>query len=247
MSHLPSHQQPCVEASRVGEAATSTPSGESDTSYRRAVEYLQIYAHDGQGSLEVAASNHYPNGKKHRPGTPTDEDLQNAAFLNITTLIRHESEQILRTLSGWRPEEVLAVRPTLRQSFGRRFVHQEFAGETLHRVSWNAVSALLHLRGWQIFRDIEDGFLDLYITPSSHHPWEYPQSPDDYSDEVADHLTPLVESVLPSLKHIARWALDDPTVDLRCSRVRWEEEGTPESGANSYHFTLVVVDAVAGS
>lgn len=212
--------------------------------YMNAIEYVDLDAHSGQASLDVVASNHYGNNGAHISGTPTDEEWNDEHFRSCTTALRNHAAELIRCLAGWSSESLMRARPSARPlSSGRASVIQSIDStqEIVHD-DWKSISALLHLRRWQMFRDVDDGLIDLYISPSRANPW------DGYTREVRDdavvgRLMDLRDQILLSVTGIVREILQDPELTLACNGViQWEEEGTPVTGADSYRLRLLIAD-----
>lgn len=108
---------------------------------------------------------------------------------------------------------------------------------------WASLSALLHLRRWQFFRDVDDGLLDLYVTPTPEDPWDYPYRPDSYNEEVRKVLDAMQTGLQVQISEIVRDLLDSPSATVTCRKaVTWEEDGTPVTGGDAYRFRFVIID-----
>ncbi|MGR6320706.1 hypothetical protein Q2K19_22270 [Micromonospora soli] len=226
--------------------ARMLPAARSDDrarQYMNALEYIDLDAHSGQAQFSIAASNHYHNQGAHIPNTPADDEWRDDHFLTVTSEVRKHVTTLLACLAGWPLESLMLVRPDVRSVFGQRHVTQRIdSAQDIAQPGWHSISALLHLRRWQMFRDVDEGFVDLYVTPSAAQPWDA-YTPEVYDDAIASRLVGMRDQILRPVTRIVQEVLKEPTARLAYSgSVQWEEEGTPVTCGDSYRFRLVIID-----
>jgi len=214
--------------------------------YMNAVEYVDLYADPGEGRFSIRASNHYHNQGKHIPETPADDEWLDDHFLTATSRLRKHATTLFACLTGWSVESLTLVRPKVQSHRGRHEIIQRIdSAQDMAQPCWISISALLHLRRWQMSRDVDHGFVDLYIAPSTAQPWEYPYPHQVYDDAIASRLTDMRDQILEPVAAIVQEVLQEPKLRLAYSgSVKWEEEGTPVTGGDGYRFRAVIVDEI---
>jgi hypothetical protein len=148
---------------------------------------------------------------------------------------------LLAYLTGWSVDSLTLVRPEVRSWSGQHQIIQRIdSAQDIAQPGWNSLFALLHLQRWELFRDVEHGFVDLYLTPSASHPWDS-YTPEVYDDTIASRLTDMRDQMLGPVTAIVQEVLQERTLRLAYSgSVKWEEEGTPVTGGDSYRCRLVI-------
>jgi hypothetical protein len=119
---------------------------------------------------------------------------------------------LLCLFGGWRQEDVILGRCTRDYPhLGKHFRRAVDTGSSVGHSDWAAFSVLLHIRNWQHFRDVDDGYVDLYFTADSNpHGWD--SSPLNNDPKVRQVLEWLLPRVNASIERIVRLILQDDTV-----------------------------------
>lgn len=206
--------------------------------YMNALEYIDLHAESGEAQFSIASSNHQHNQGAHIPNTPADDEWHDDHFLAATFGLRKHMTTLLACLTGWPAESLMLVRPAVRS---KRVTQRIDSAQEVAQPGWNSISALLHLRRWQMFRDVDKGFVDLYIAPSAAHPWG-PYTPEAYDEATASRLAGMRDQILTPITAIVQEVLQEPTLRLAYSgNVQWEEEGTPVTGGDGFRVRLVII------
>ena len=135
--------------------------------YMDAIEYIDFDAYSGQARLEIVASSHRHSQGPH--SADTSDEWSDEHLLAVTSELRKHATTLLACLSGWVVESLMPARPRVRSVSvsGQKVVIRQFdSAKDVARDGWKSVSALLHLRRWDMFRDVDDGFVDLYVSRS---------------------------------------------------------------------------------
>jgi hypothetical protein len=208
--------------------------------YVNSIEYIDLDAHSGQAQFSIVANNHRHNNKEfHIPNTPADDEWRDEHFLAATLGLRKHVTKLLACLAGWSVDSLMLVRPDVSN---KSIIQRIDSAQDVAQPDWNSVSALLHLRRWQLFRGVDDGFVDLYINPSAGHPWG-PYIEEVFDEARASQLVGMRDQILHLVTAIVREVLQEPTCTLAYSgSVQWEKENTPVTGGDSYHFRLVIIE-----
>jgi hypothetical protein len=207
--------------------------------YMNAIEYVDLDAHHGEAQFSINAANHYHNQGKHIPGTPADDEWRDDHFLSTTYEVRRHAATLIGCLAGWSVESLTPTRPKVRR---RSIIQRMDSAQDIVQPGWNSLSALLHLRRWQFFRDVDEGFVDLYVAPSAADPWGG-YTEEEYDEAFATRLMEMRDKILVPVTGIVREILQEAGLRLTYSgSVKWEKEGTPVTAGDSYQFRLVIVD-----
>jgi hypothetical protein len=211
----------------------------------RAVEYMEVDGLSGEGSLEIHSSNRLLSNSRpapHRAGTPTDEEWSADILLAVIEPIWVELLALLSLFGGWQEENLLLGRPTATRGYvdAGRVRRAVDVGSAIAHSEWGNFTALIHIRNWQTFRDIDHGHIDLYFSAETdEHGLTY--SPIGDNADVAAKLTAMLSDVARPVERIARILLQDDSVTLGTRSPGWEEEAAPVSGADAYHFRFLTV------
>jgi hypothetical protein len=220
-------------------------SDDMNTKTLRAVEYMELDGQNGEGTLEIFSSNRILSNSHpipHRAGTPTDEEWSKDILLAVIEPIWAELLTLLRLFGGWQEDDLLLGRPTATDgsvSAGhvRRAVD---TGAKITHSEWGSFTALLHVRNWQTFRDIDHGYVDLYFNAETdEHAISYSPIGDDAS--VSAKLMSMLTDVTQSVERIVRILLQDESVTLGARPPVWQAEITPVTGGDAYHFRFLPV------
>jgi hypothetical protein len=229
--------------------AVSPPAG----SYRAATEYLTLSIADRESEVSLHANNRHKAGdRSHIPGTPTDEAWDVDDFLGELQGVVAGSVDLLCAIGGWSEGDVILGNPIIWGSHeGRRGGNWTVGfpidtppldGPTTH--AWGSLSALVHFRNWQFSRDIDNGWIDLYITMSKdRHALEY--DPIEEDPAALAELAALSPAITRAITRMAEAMLDKLAVSLWTRGPFWDDTGLPVFGEGwSCHFSYLITSAL---
>ena len=113
-------------------------------------------------------------------------------------------------------------------------------GAKIRHGEWGAFLALLHVRHWQAFRDIESGHIDLYFIPENDE-YGMTYSPIGDDESVKARLALMLMDVKECVERVARILLQDLAIVLGTRPPSWEEDTVPVLGGDAYHFSYLIV------
>lgn len=210
----------------------------------RAVEYVEIHGRQDEGSLEIHSSNTHLNNdvsSPYRAGTPTDEEWSDDVFLAAVEPVWAELLALLCLFGGWREAELILGRITMAGSNRRKKASRAVdTGSKIFHGDWGAFLALLHIRNWQQFRDVESGYIDLYFIPERDD-YGITYSPIGDEESVRARLALAVMDVKECVERVTRILLQDVAIVLGTRPPSWEEDTVPVLGSDAYHFSYVIL------
>jgi hypothetical protein len=158
-----------------------------------------------------------------------------------TSRVRRQVITLLACLTGWPVESLVLARPVMRSGSGWcRFTQSIDSAQHIARAGWNSLSATLYLRRRKTDRSIDDGFVDLYVTPYPPHPQD--EYEPVYDEAIASQLAGMRDQILRPVAAIIQEVLQEPTITLAYSgKVQWEADSTSQFWPDGYRFRLVVI------
>lgn len=216
-----------------------------------AVEYVALDGEPGGGSIEIRAGNAWigggPNGR-HRRGTPTDEEWRTETLVGALDPVWGDLMLVVCLLGGWNPDIAIMGRIGATGTPSRNGVSLRRAietGKTIEHPEWNSFSALLHVREWQLARDADTGYFDLYFVANAD---AVSNSTLEDDPAVTERLASMESDIGAAIRRVMQTLVSDielvrrlAAVGIATPPVSWEEATMPVYGGGAYHFRFVAL------
>lgn len=211
-------------------------------SYRKAIEYIEMSAGQDVADVEVHTSNRLLSNSEFAPylhEVPTDEEWEDQAFFDAMAPVVDAAAVVLSVIAGWTDPPIGGA---MRLDHHRRdrLITQSFdPPPSGSRHPWGSSNGLVHVRRWVEYRNVDNGYLDLWVT-ANEDPYQIMGSYLRNDDDVLGVLAGVEADVRDAMSGLARSLLGSSAVHLAGRTPAWESDSMPVTGGDAYRFRYVI-------
>lgn len=210
--------------------------------YLRTVEYISLSAGKETAEVEIATSNRILSNSESAPyviGTPTDEEWDDAFFVNSIAPVMEAATQLLSVLAGWSSDFLVGGIEQEGSRRGRLVTRSIDPPNEADERPWGSLSAVLHVRHWIEYRNIDSGYLDLWVM-AGEDPYQIRYGYVENSLQVFEVFKRLDLEISNAIQAVARALLDSPAALLKGRSPTWETDSVAVHGGDGYRFRYIL-------